>query len=416
MTSKGHIMDLIKLFNKEWRLKQFIDNFFEKKYSIYRKRENLLTIILDKKYDTFVFIINYCFEKNYIINNNKFQNNLLYLIKKEWDNGLINIDIRKKYEWILYNILTPDKLNNSKVCYVHLIFEENTIISKKFINKIFRYLDSIKYIFNNPNKKCLLTCAILSDNLYGIKELLLRGINPNSKNIHNVIEFEIIKNLCLLKYEDNKNNTNDLNSTDNTANTNNTDNTDSTNDLNNYLSNNSKIDETESFHSSLINHNGSESNYNNSEVESNYSVDYNGSETSTETGSHTIYNLSYNELNTIKYHFNKIIYNYLINIIFIQNKNNINTCIIQAFSIMLSTNYSNYIYDIDDLKYLLSDYERTYLKSNEFYEKKYEILLILSKYGFVSTNKLFEKYKNGSKLIAACYPNMHQLFFKFFKS
>ena len=411
-------MDLIKLFNKEWRLKQFIDNFFEKKYSIYRKRENLLTIILEKKYDTFIFIINYCFEKNYIINNNKFQNNLLYLIKKEWDNGLINIDIRKKYEWILYNILTPDKLNNSKVCYVHLIFEKNTIIGKKFINKIFRYLDNIKYIFNNPNKKCLLTCAILSDNLYGIEELLLRGFNANSKDIHNIIEFEIIKNLCLLKYEDN---TNDLNSTNdlNTYLSNNTnDLSNNTNDLSNNtndLNNNSSIKETESIHSSLINYNGSENNYN-SEIESNYSVDYNGSETSTETGSYTLYNLSYDDLNIIKYHFNKIIYDYLINIIFIQNKNNINTCIIQAFSIMLSTNYSNYIYDIDDLKYLLLDYEMTYLKSNEFYEKKYEILLILKKYGFVSTNKIFQKYKNGSKLIEMCYPNMHQLFFKIFKS
>ena len=99
-----------------------------------------------------------------------------------------------------------------------------------------------------------------------------------------------------------------------------------------------------------------------------YSLDtYYGSETSTETGSYNLYNLTYNDLNSIKYKFNQIIYDYLLDIIFIQNKNNINNFIIHAFTIMLNTNYPNHIYDIDDVKYLLLDYEMTYLNSKKFY-------------------------------------------------
>ena len=425
------IDELIILFDNKWKLnknkcKKLINIYFQK-YDIYINGSskctaydcdciaevNLLKKIFSLNKEILIFFLNYCFEKKYIINDNKFQLFILNMINEIFVmNGLLNDNYKINYEWILINILHPEIIknhiisnysyifNNLQIGIVDLIFNEYCKSGKKFIKRIFKYLDSIKFNYNNLNKKSLMTTAFESSNIFGIEQLYLRGVSVNSDDLHFSIKYEMIKYMCYIRYAE-------YNYEEILENPN----------LVLQKKNKNIILNPDIFdHENILDYNDDNDSTHDDEI-----IEYidSDAETNIPNCNNKDY-LDYSKLKNITYKLNLIIYNdeELIKIIFLNDKklsnNKLDSILYELYMKILKMIYPNNYYDLDDIKYIINNYIESNKQSEKYYEYTYNLLNKLYEYGFVPTEKLINIYLNGCRLIQICHPDIHQKMLKIF--
>jgi hypothetical protein len=404
------LLNIINIESDIVKIKESIDIFFQE-YNIYDsycyyckdkscncyEKKNLLEIILYSKLSNIKIILNYCFEKKYIINDDIFQKYIYVVLYKRWHAGLASYIDKQLYEWVLLNILTEETIKNEifvevvytndisyalgititkseypKISYAHLIFSDCLISGKKFIKRIFKYLDSINFDYDNPKTKSLIACALSAQNLYGIDQLLLRNVSANTKDIHDIVEWQLVTGICNLRYT---------------------------------------LDKFKKNPETLFN--------------DRYSLEKENTDTNSVSNLHEIkLPISYlglKEYNKIEYKLSLLLYydDDLIKLIFLNNQKlsnkELDRKLLHLYIKIVKNEYPNSIYDMGDIKENITYYRENKTQSKEYYEDIYNLLQKICSNGFIPSDKEINLYLNGSNLINICYPDIHQKILKLFE-
>ena len=158
--------------------------------------------------------LNYCFEKKYIIRTSLFfQQKIINIIGdiNHWAGMCSNRDAIV-FEWTLLNILTPvsiltlqiqtkDNESIEKESLFHQLFRAYIEFEIDYKLNMFKFFDSINFNYKNPNHYNLITLAIEKYDIFSIEQLIKRGVEINTIEINNVLEWMITSMTCYLNYK-----------------------------------------------------------------------------------------------------------------------------------------------------------------------------------------------------------------------
>lgn len=408
---KSHQNELDILIRKKKELLKLIDEFFIN-FSIYdciynycycgcRDTSTILIFILNRKFKLVKFILSYCFEKKYIKKNClKFQNYLLYVYGKYFRYlGFDNEEHMNIYEWLLTHVSNLDIIKNKYIpgytyCnddwnsgFAHIMFGYNYRVNNRFLMRIFSFLDSINFCYNNHKLKenkmySLMTAAFIAGNNFGIRQLYMRGVTCNSLDLHYAINRNMIFTICKLRYDsyDVYDILEDTFSFDNI-------NDDDCKNINSFMN---FIDINELFKILVSNHN----------MGSNHKKYFQDFQFLRKKVSLTIY-------------FN----HELITLIFKEiQKESINIILYNLYQKVFNIFYPNYYMDDSSLKEQVNMFKEDYLNKNLkiIYEKYTKQILQLYSYGFKPNKKFINLYKNGCEIIKIIYPDIYLKLLKIF--
>jgi hypothetical protein len=405
------------LDDKKWeinlqKIKETIDKFFEN-HNIFEDVRyyctapgcgcveigNLLDMICNRDIKVIKFFFSYCFEKMYMVKDRD-QKNILDTMYRKWKWEHNTDSDKELYEFLLFNILTKDTILNSiynykayfdipKLSVAHLMFNSE-MNGKKYLSRIFKYLDSINFNYNNPNTYSLMTRAISVNSEYGITQLYLRKVDINRSDVHNNIELDMMNNICYIRYNLSYlfHHSSDILLTK----------------ISTYFGDRYTLDNIQPI---LLKKQPSLTSLD----------DYIDSDCETELPPQNRANME----RDIKYKFSLLIHynDDLIRLFFLNDQKlsniELNQQLFELYMKILKKEYPYSGYDIDDINYYISDFREDNLRSEKYYENKYNLLKLLISYGFIPSDTLIQLYLNGCNLIRICYPNIHQKMLDLFK-